>query len=108
MTTSDDQTQSFVWHCVVIRRGLQVAFIEWGKLGEQRLRAGALTNAVDRPVPCGAVEPSDRVVRRRLGPVDHRCRKRLLQRFFGEVEVAEGTNQRREQVTPLRAAQAIE
>jgi hypothetical protein len=31
-----------------------------------------------------------------------------LQRFFRNVEIAEGADQRREQVAPLRTAQAIE
>ena len=54
------------------------------------------------------MEPGARVARLAARPGDDRGGERLLQRLLGDVEVAEGLDERREQVAPLRAAQAIE
>jgi hypothetical protein len=86
-----------------------------GLLGIAAQRLGLLeqrspaAEAVDRPVPSRCRDPRARIAWNALRrPGLERADERLLDRFLGEVEVAENADERRDRPTRFLAEQAID
>src|SRR5690606_17632729 len=101
VTAREDQTQTVVLGPLPVevrREGLLGAAMQaLGDVGLGRIEALAAADRVDCLEPPGRDEPGARVIRHALArPLLDGGPKRLVQRFLGEIEVAEEPDQRRE------------
>ena len=116
MTAGEDQSQPVIGdlHLVLWRarlQGPQLAFE--GGLADKRFgllgQAPPASQSIDRAVAGRGRDPRARVGRdATLRPRLERADERVLDRLFGEVEVARHPDQRRDRPTLLVAEQAID
>jgi len=104
MAAGKNQAQAIIRHSVFLDRfrrclqknGLRMAIV-----------AGALAaQAIDRAVAGRRDNPAGRARRHAIGrPALHRNRERILDRFFSDVDVAEGADQDRDRLAVVLAEQ---
>ena len=81
----------------------------FGDFGERRIEAGTAANGVDRFEPAGGDEPRAGIVRHAFfGPLFHGRGERVVQRFLGQVEIAEQANQRGEHAARVGAVNGVD
>jgi hypothetical protein len=117
MAAREDQAQPVVAHRALVGRLLGarnpfdwlVAGVQQRRLGVALIARGFAAQAIDRPVAGGGDDPPGRARRQPFGrPAPDGDRERVLDRFLGDVDVAEDADQDRHGASVLLAEHTLD
>ena len=111
MAAGEDQAQPVVFDAFVVHASAIVACQRTSRsvdIVRQRLESGAPAHCIDGLEPAGRNEPGARIGGHAIArPLLQRRPERVVQRLFGEIEVAEQADQRGEDVAGVGAVDSV-
>ena len=108
MAAGEDQPQPLVGNRRIVRQSRSGGLFVGGERGRHRREPRPPPQLVDGLVARRPVEPGARIAGRVRRPIGDRGGERVLQRFFGDVEVADRADQARQQPAPVRFVDLVD
>src|SRR5690242_21908575 len=109
MATREDQAQPIILDAFIVPwRRFVGNVLDALRMVLDRIEPSAPPDAVDRFEPAGRNEPRPRILGNAVPrPLLERCAKCVMQRFFGDIEIAEQPHQRGEDTPRFRSVDGL-
>ena len=111
MTAGEKKPQPVVRNTVIvlIRQGRDDRVIRFAETRDRRIETYPAAHPVDRLEAPGGDEPCPRISRHAVvRPALERGHERVVQRLLGEIEIAEETDERRQDLARVRAVDLVD